>query len=82
MIFSFLIVLFGTAFSAFFSYRLIKNFTRPIGAMVQAVDQIREGKLESRVTGQLIGELNFLKNGFFAKFKRFLGVLWFSRTPQ
>jgi two-component system sensor histidine kinase BarA len=63
MIFSFLIVLFGTAFSAFFSYRLIKNFTRPIGAMVQAVDRIREGKLESRVTGQLIGELNFLKNG-------------------
>ena len=25
---------------------------------------------------------NNLKNGFFAKFKRFLGVLWFSRTPQ
>ncbi|TWX56892.1 two-component sensor histidine kinase BarA [Colwellia hornerae] len=63
MIFSFLIVLLGSAFSAFFSYRLIKNFTRPIGAMVLAVDRIREGKLESRVTGQLIGELNFLKNG-------------------
>ena len=31
--------------------------------MVQAVDRIREGKLESRVSGQLIGELNFLKNG-------------------
>jgi two-component system sensor histidine kinase BarA len=63
MILSFLIVLLGSAFSAFFSYRLIKNFTRPIDAMVQAVDRIREGKLESRVTGQLIGELNFLKNG-------------------
>jgi two-component system sensor histidine kinase BarA len=63
MIISFLIALFGTAISAFFSYRLIKNFTRPIGSMVQAVDRIREGKLESRVTGQLIGELNFLKNG-------------------
>jgi len=63
MLFSFLIVLLGSAFSAFFSYRLIKNFTRPIGAMVKAVDRIREGKLESRVTGQLIGELNFLKNG-------------------
>ena len=25
---------------------------------------------------------NNLKSGFFAKFKRFLGVLWFSRTPQ
>ncbi len=63
MLFSFLIVLLGSTFSAFFSYRLIKNFTRPIGAMVKAVDRIREGKLESRVTGQLIGELNFLKNG-------------------
>ncbi|MBA6350790.1 two-component sensor histidine kinase BarA [Colwellia sp. BRX9-1] len=63
MLFSFLIVLLGSAFSAFFSYRLIKNFTRPIDAMVLAVDRIREGKLESRVTGQLIGELNFLKNG-------------------
>ncbi|MBA6335837.1 two-component sensor histidine kinase BarA [Colwellia sp. BRX8-7] len=63
MLFSFLIVLLGSVFSAFFSYRLIKNFTRPIDAMVLAVDRIREGKLESRVTGQLIGELNFLKNG-------------------
>ena len=63
MLFSFLIVLLGSTFIAFFSYRLIKNFTRPIGAMVKAVDRIREGKLESRVTGQLIGELNFLKNG-------------------
>lgn len=63
MIFSLLIALLGSAFSAFFSYRLIKNFTRPIDSMVQAVDRIREGKLESRVTGQLIGELNFLKNG-------------------
>jgi two-component system sensor histidine kinase BarA len=63
MIISFLIVLFGSAISALFSYRLIKNFTRPVVSMVQAVDRIREGKLESRVTGQLIGELNFLKNG-------------------
>jgi two-component system sensor histidine kinase BarA len=63
MIISLLIALLGTVFSALFSYRLIKNFTRPIDSMVQAVDRIREGKLESRVTGQLIGELNFLKNG-------------------
>jgi two-component system sensor histidine kinase BarA len=63
MIFAFFIVILGSIFSAFFSYRLIKNFTRPIGSMVQAVDRIREGKLDSRVTGQLIGELNFLKNG-------------------
>ena len=29
-------------------------------------ERIREGKLESRVSGQLIGELNFLKNGINA----------------
>lgn len=63
MIFAFLIVILGSAISAFFAYRIIRNFTRPIGSMVQAVDRIREGKLDSRVTGQLIGELNFLKNG-------------------
>ena len=57
---AFAIALFGALISAFFSTRLIKNFTRPVTSMVQAVDRIREGKLESRVTGQLIGELNFL----------------------
>ena len=60
---AFAIAIFGALISAFFSTRLIKNFTRPVTSMVQAVDRIREGKLESRVTGQLIGELNFLKNG-------------------
>jgi two-component system sensor histidine kinase BarA len=63
MLFALFIVFLGCAFSAFFSYRLIKNFTRPIVSMVQAVDRIREGKLDSRVSGQLIGELNFLKKG-------------------
>jgi two-component system sensor histidine kinase BarA len=63
IIIAFSIALFGALVSAIFSTRLIKNFTRPVTSMVQAVDRIREGKLESRVTGQLIGELNFLKNG-------------------
>jgi two-component system sensor histidine kinase BarA len=31
--------------------------------MVLAIDRIREGKIESRISGQLVGELNFLKNG-------------------
>lgn len=60
---AFSIVFLGSLISALFSIRLIKNVTRPISSMVQAVDRIREGKLESRVSGQLIGELNFLKNG-------------------
>jgi len=57
------IVFFGSLISALFSMRLIKNVTRPVSAMVKAIDRIREGKLDSRVSGQLIGELNFLKNG-------------------
>jgi two-component system sensor histidine kinase BarA len=66
LIIAFLIVLIGSVISAIFTFRLIKNVTRPVTAMVQAVDRIREGKLESRVSGQLIGELNFLKNGINA----------------
>ncbi|REL30543.1 two-component sensor histidine kinase BarA [Thalassotalea euphylliae] len=60
------IVVFGSLISAIFAFRLIKNVTRPVTSMVQAVDRIREGKLESRVSGQLVGELNFLKNGINA----------------
>lgn len=60
---AFAIALLGSLISGLFAMRLIKNVTRPISSMVQAVDRIREGKLDSRITGQLIGELNFLKNG-------------------
>ena len=63
---AFLIVFIGSLISGFFTFKLIKNVTRPVSSMVQAVDRIREGKLESRVSGNLIGELNFLKNGINA----------------
>lgn len=63
---AFSIVIFGSLISGIFAFRLIKNVTRPVSSMVQAVDRIREGKLESRVSGHLIGELNFLKNGINA----------------
>ena len=66
MIIAFLLVILGSIISAISSFRLIGKVTRPLGSMVQAVDRIREGKLESRVSGQLIGELNFLKNGINA----------------
>lgn len=66
IIIAFSIVLFGSLISALFAGKLITNVTRPVTSMVQAVDRIREGKLESRVSGQLIGELNFLKNGINA----------------
>jgi len=63
MLIAFSMAIFGALLSALFSMRLIRNVTRPISSMVQAVDRIREGKLDSRISGQLIGELNFLKNG-------------------
>jgi len=59
----FLILLIGIIVSALFAYKLINSVTRPISSMVLAIDRIREGKIESRISGQLVGELNFLKNG-------------------
>lgn len=65
-IIAFAFALLGSLLSAMFAIRLIKKVTKPINSMVQAIERIREGKLESRVSGQLIGELNFLKNGINA----------------
>ncbi|WP_245807462.1 two-component sensor histidine kinase BarA [Cognaticolwellia beringensis] len=59
----FFILLAGFIISALFAYKLINSVTRPISSMVLAIDRIREGKIESRISGQLVGELNFLKNG-------------------
>lgn len=56
----------GVLLSAIFAMKLIRNVAKPVHSMVQAIERIREGKLESRVSGQLIGELNFLKNGINA----------------
>jgi two-component system sensor histidine kinase BarA len=63
---AFIIVLIGVGISAIFAFMLVRNVTEPISSMVKAIDRIREGKLESRVTGQLVGELNLLKNGINA----------------
>jgi len=52
--------------SSIFALKLIKKVTKPINSMVHAIERIREGKLESRVRGQLVSELNFLKNGINA----------------
>ncbi len=62
-IIAFAFALLGSLLSAIFAKRLIKKVTKPINSMVQAIERIREGKLESRVSGQLLGELNLLKNG-------------------
>ena len=66
IIIAFTIAMFGSLISALFSIILIKKITRPLVTMVQAIDKIRDGKLDSRISGQLVGELNFLKNGINA----------------
>lgn len=65
-IIAFSIALLGTLLSALFALKLIRQVIKPIKSMVQAIDRVREGKLESRVSGQLMGELNFLKAGINA----------------
>ncbi|NQY64581.1 MAG: two-component sensor histidine kinase BarA [Alteromonadaceae bacterium] len=69
ILYAFLIVILGSLISSFFALRLIKKVIMPVNSMVKAVDRIREGKLGSRVSGQLIGELHFLKNGINAMAK-------------
>ena len=63
---AFSMALLGALLSGIFAIKLITNVAKPVNSMVRAIDRIREGKLESRVSGQLVGELNFLKNGINA----------------
>ena len=66
-IIAFSIAFLCTLLSSFFALKLIQNVSKPINSMVQAIDRLREGKLESRVSGRLvIGELSFLKTGINA----------------
>ncbi|GAA6172266.1 two-component sensor histidine kinase BarA [Colwellia sp. KU-HH00111] len=65
-IIAFSIAIFSIFLSSIFALKLMKKVTKPINSMVHAIDRIREGKLESRVSGQLVSELNFLKNGINA----------------
>ncbi|WP_159565154.1 two-component sensor histidine kinase BarA [Budvicia diplopodorum] len=46
-----------------FAYRLMRDVTGPIRNMVNTVDRIRRGQLDSRVEGHMLGELDMLKNG-------------------
>ncbi|SIQ45328.1 Hpt sensor hybrid histidine kinase [Shewanella morhuae] len=63
---AFIIVLIGVQLNLLFTFRLVKNVTRPITEMVRVVAKIREGKLDARLNGNLIGELDLLKRGINA----------------
>lgn len=63
---AFIIVLIGVQLNLLFTFRLVKNVTQPITDMVRLVAKIREGKLDARLEGNLIGELDLLKRGINA----------------
>lgn len=63
---AFIIVLIGVQLNLLFTFRLVKNVTQPITEMVRVVAKIREGKLDTRLDGNLIGELDLLKRGINA----------------
>jgi len=60
------IVLFGVLLSGFFAARLVSRVTTPIDRMVKAIERIRRGSPDPRLSGHEIGELNDLKNGINA----------------
>lgn len=63
---TFIIILIGIQLNLFFTFRLVNNVTQPITEMVRAVAKIREGKLDTRLQGELVGELDILKRGINA----------------
>lgn len=60
---SIMMMLFCVGIAMLFAYRLMRDVTSPIRNMVNTVDRIRRGQLDSRVEGFMLGELDMLKNG-------------------
>ncbi|MEA1064153.1 two-component sensor histidine kinase BarA [Erwinia sp. HR93] len=58
-----LLVLFCVSIALIFAWRLMRDVTSPIRNMVNTVDRIRRGQLDSCVEGFMLGELDMLKNG-------------------
>jgi len=56
-------MLFCIGIALVFGWRLMRDVTGPIRNMVNTVDRIRRGQLDSRVEGFMLGELDMLKNG-------------------
>ncbi len=58
-----LMIMFCIGIALIFGWRLMRDVTSPIRNMVNTVDRIRRGQLDSRVEGFMLGELDMLKNG-------------------
>ncbi|SCC34498.1 two-component sensor histidine kinase BarA [Kosakonia oryziphila] len=63
MFISSMMILFCIGIALIFGWRLMRDVTGPIRNMVNTVDRIRRGQLDSRVEGFMLGELDMLKNG-------------------
>lgn len=63
MFISSIMMLFCIGIALIFGWRLMRDVTGPIRNMVNTVDRIRRGQLDSRVEGFMLGELDMLKNG-------------------
>ncbi len=61
-----LVLSLGLAISGIFAYKLTKEVSGPITDMVDMVDRIRRGHVDTRIEGRMIGELDTLKNGINA----------------
>ncbi|NHB89471.1 ATP-binding protein [Photorhabdus tasmaniensis] len=64
-----LLLLICLGWASLFAYHLVRKITKPISDMVSTVDKIRQGQLNSRVSGKYFGELDTLKNGINAMAK-------------
>ncbi|WP_024551282.1 two-component sensor histidine kinase BarA, partial [Franconibacter helveticus] len=63
MFISVMLIMICIACALLFAWRLMRDVTGPIRNMVNTVDRIRRGQLDSRVEGFMLGELDMLKNG-------------------
>ncbi|MGK2889913.1 MAG: histidine kinase dimerization/phospho-acceptor domain-containing protein [Candidatus Malihini olakiniferum] len=64
-----------------FAYRLVRDVTVLIQNMVDTIDRIRRGQLDSRAEGCMLGELDILKNGINAKSDFLANMSHEIRTP-
>ncbi|MCC8464021.1 ATP-binding protein [Photorhabdus bodei] len=64
-----LLLLICLGWASLFAYHLVHKITKPISDIVSTVDRIRQGQLNSRVSGKYFGELDTLKNGINAMAK-------------
>lgn len=63
------IIIFGALLNLLFAFRLVHQVSEPVSEMVEAVDLIRKGRLDTRVGGPKMGELDALRLGINAMAK-------------